>query len=233
MAFAAGAVTILSPCILPILPIILGSALDSGRYGPLALAAGLVMAFTVTGMAIATLSISMGFSPDLFSKIAAGLMIIFGLAMVSARLQILVSVAAAHATQHLQQPVAEFSPHGLGGQFTLGLLLGAAWTPCVGPTLGAAIAMAAQGQQLTHAATTMFLFALGTVTPLLILTTGAKSTMARRKDALRRFSGRARPLIGALLLLFGLAMLTGWMTHWEAFLLELMPEGLVNFIYRF
>ncbi|MGE4187176.1 MAG: cytochrome c biogenesis CcdA family protein [Hyphomicrobiaceae bacterium] len=233
VAYAAGVVTILSPCVLPILPIVLGSALDACRHGAAALAAGLVLAFTATGMAIATLSFSIGFSPDIISKIAAGIMMLLGIVMLSAPLQRQFALAAEHATQSWRQDVAAFSPRGLGGQFMLGLLLGAVWTPCVGPTLGAAIALAAQGQQLAYATSVMFVFALGIVTPLIVLTMGARATVARRKDMLRQLSAHAQPWMGGLLFLVGLAIVTEWMTHWEALALELMPQWLMSFVYQF
>lgn len=233
IAYIAGVVSILSPCVLPILPIVLGGALDAGRHGPAALAAGLVVAFTATGMAIATLSISIGFPPDLFSKIAAVAMMLFGSILVSAPLQRTFAVAAEHTTQRWNQDVAAFSPQGAGGQFVLGLLLGAVWTPCVGPTLGAAVALAAKGQHLAYAASAMFLFAIGIATPLLALAMGARATVARRKDALRRLSAHAQPLLGVLLILAGISIVTGWITEWEALALEFMPHWLIAFVSRF
>jgi cytochrome c-type biogenesis protein len=233
IAYVAGVVSILSPCVLPILPVVLGGALSAGRHGPAALVSGLIVAFTATGMAIATLSISIGFPPDLFSKIAAGVMMLFGIVLVSAPLQRAFAVAAEHATQRWNQDVAAFSPQGVSGQFVLGLLLGAVWTPCVGPTLGAAVALAAQGHHLAYAASAMFLFALGIATPLLVLTMGARATVSRRKDALRCLSAHAQPLLGVLLILIGLSIVTGWMTEWEALALELMPNWLIGFVSKF
>lgn len=233
IAYIAGVVSILSPCVLPILPVVLGGALNAGRHGPVALIVGLIAAFTATGMAVATLSISIGFPPDLFSKIAAGVMMLFGIVLVSTPLQRAFAVAAEHATQHWNQDVAAFSPQGVSGQFILGLLLGAVWTPCVGPTLGAAVALAAQGQHLAYAASAMFLFALGIATPLLVLTMGTQATVLRRKDALRRLSAHAQPLLGVLLILIGLSIVTGWMTEWEALALELMPHWLISFVSKF
>lgn len=233
LAYLAGVLTILSPCVLPLLPIVLGGALDAHRHGPVAMSAGLILAFTATGMAIAVFSISLGIPADLFSKIAASIMLAFGVVMVSAPLQRQFALAAEHVTQGWSQDVAAFSPRGLGGQFVLGLLLGAVWTPCVGPTLGAATALAAQGQHLVYAASVMFIFALGVVTPILVLSMGARSTIAKRKDAMRRFGAVAQPLIGWALIIVGVAILTGWMTEWEAFVLDRMPPWLIAFIYRF
>jgi cytochrome c biogenesis protein CcdA len=233
MAYAAGAVTILSPCVLPLLPILLGGSLNAHTHGALAMGGGLVASFTATGFLIATLGISMGLTAEVFSRIAAGVMMALGIVLISTYLQEKFTTLAEHATQRLRQGVAHYSPHGFGGQLTLGFLLGAVWTPCVGPTLGAAIALAAQGQQLTYAASVMFVFALGVVTPLVILMLGAREALARRKSWLSRFNAFARPVLGALLFAVGLAILTGWMSEWEAMMLELMPSSLIAFLYRF
>lgn len=233
IAYFAGVVSILSPCVLPILPIVLGGALNAGRRGPLALATGLVVAFSATGMAIASLSISIGFPPDIFSKIAAGAMMLFGFVLLSAPLQRAFAVAAEHATQRWSHGISAFSPEGTSGQFVLGLLLGAVWTPCVGPTLGAAIALAAQGQHLAYAAFAMFLFALGIATPLFVLGIGTRTALSRRKDALRRLSAHAQPVLGVLLILVGILIVTGWMTEWEALALEFMPHWLIAFVSRY
>jgi UDP-N-acetylmuramyl pentapeptide phosphotransferase/UDP-N-acetylglucosamine-1-phosphate transferase len=76
----------------------------------------------------------------------------------------------------------------------------------------------------------MFLFALGIATPLLVLTMGARATVARRKDVMRRLSLHAQPLLGGLLVLVGLSVVTGWMTQWETLALELMPQWLIVLI---
>lgn len=68
---------------------------------------------------------------------------------------------------------------GLAGQFGVGVLLGAVWTPCIGPTLGAASALAAQGRDLVQVAVTMLLFAIGTAIPLLLLGLLSREAMLR------------------------------------------------------
>ena len=233
LAYLAGLVTILSPCVLPMLPIVLGGALQTHRHGPLALAAGLVISFTGFGMLIATIGFSIGLTPALFSKITASLMIIFGIILLSTALQSRFALATQSTVSGLNNTVAAFSPQTLSGQFWLGGLLGAVWTPCIGPTLGAAIALAAQGKDLTHAFMIMLSFAIGTVTPLIGLMYGTKEMVAKRKTAMAATATWMKPLLGGLLLTVGLLLITGWMTKWEAYLLEISPPWLISFIYSF
>ncbi|MEL7047988.1 MAG: cytochrome c biogenesis CcdA family protein [Pseudomonadota bacterium] len=233
LAYVAGLVTILSPCVLAMLPIVLAGALNTHRYGPIALAGGLVLSFTAFGLFIATLGFSLGLTPTTMSKIAAAIMLVFGLVMLSGNLQMRFAVAADAAVSGLNERVSTFSPQTLSGQFMLGGLLGAVWTPCVGPTLGAAIALAAQGKDISYAALIMFLFALGSVTPLMGLMYGTREAITARKSSMAAAAHWVKPLLGGLLVLVSLLILTGLMTKWETYLLDVSPPWLIQFIYQF
>lgn len=231
LSYLAGVVTILSPCVLPLIPIVLGGALNSGPRGPLALAAGLVVSFTGFGLLVATAGFAIGLTPHVLNQFAAMLMIAAGVILTSSSFQTRFQTIAAAATGSLNAHVANYTPDGVGGQFALGALLGAVWTPCVGPTLGAAIALASSGEAIGSAALVMFAFALGTVTPLVILMNLSRDALQQNRA---RFAGAARlakPVLGALLVLTGILFLTGWMTAWEAYVLERLPEGLLRTIY--
>ena len=106
IAYLAGVVTILSPCILPLLPIVLGGALSSHKYGPYALATGLVLAFTGFGLLVATAGFAIGLTPKVLNQIAAVLMIGLGAILLSASLQQRFAVAASVATGGLQTRVS-------------------------------------------------------------------------------------------------------------------------------
>ena len=82
LAFLAGALTILSPCVFPLVPIVLGSAATAHRRGPLALAAGLILSFTVTGFLLATLGASSGFDGEIVRAVGGALMALFGLVLI-------------------------------------------------------------------------------------------------------------------------------------------------------
>ena len=140
LALLAGALSVLSPCVLPLLPIVLGTAASAHRLGPLALAIGLALSFTVIGLFVATVGFAMGLDNGVFRTISAILLIGVGLVLLVPKLQEQFALAAAPVSNWAGSYTDNYTPGGLAGQFGLGLLLGAVWSPCVGPTLGAASA---------------------------------------------------------------------------------------------
>ena len=132
LGFAAGALSALSPCVLPLLPLVLAGAVERHRFGPLVLAAGLAASATVVGFAVALLGFTL--DRDLVRVIAGGLLVLVGLVLLIARLDAAVARAAAPITAGAAALLARLGPGGLAGQFVVGALLGALWTPCGGPT---------------------------------------------------------------------------------------------------
>ena len=93
-AFVAGVLTVLSPCVLPILPLVLGAAASERKYGPAALAAGLAVSFVAVGLFVATIGYSVGLTADLFRQIAAALMIVLGAVLLLPNLQARLALAS-------------------------------------------------------------------------------------------------------------------------------------------
>ena len=155
LSFLAGVLSILSPCVLPLIPIIVGSAVNTHKLGPYALALGLAISFTVVGVFLATLGASLGLDASLFRNVAAILLLIFGVILISANLQAKFACVTAPVGNSGQNALSRFSADTLGGQFILGMLLGIVWSPCVGPILGATVILAAQGKELGHVITVM------------------------------------------------------------------------------
>ncbi len=143
-AFLAGLLSVLSPCVLPLVPIVLGTAASEHRLGPVALALGLALSFTAIGLFVATIGFSIGLDGDVFRGAGAVLLILLGLVLMLPRLQAQVATAAGPVGAWAEDRFGGFGSGGLSGQFGVGLLLGAAWSPCVGPTLGAASLLAAR-----------------------------------------------------------------------------------------
>lgn len=169
LAGLAGILTILSPCVIPLLPLVLGGAASEHRYGPLALAGGLTVSFTTIGLFVATIGFGIGLDMDFFRGFAAILLVTIGVILALPVLQTRLAVAAGPVSNWTEQRFGGFSTSGLGGQFSLGLLLGAVWVPCVGPTLGAASLLASQGENLGQVALTMLVFGFGAGIPLALL----------------------------------------------------------------
>ena len=232
LSFAAGTITVLSPCVLPVLSIVVGSAGQQHRHGPAALAAGLVASFVTVGMTIASIGIAVGLDSSAIRFGAASLLIIVGLALLSKHLQHRFESVAAplanSASRLMDRPL--FS--GLGGQFLVGALLGAIWSPCTGPTLGAAIGMAAQSGTQISAATIMVLFGLGAAVPVLAIGYGAQAMMVRNRGRFLRFGAAAKSAMGVVLMVVGGVVLAGLDKKLETILLNHLPSGWLDLITR-
>ncbi|AWN39644.1 cytochrome c biogenesis CcdA family protein [Methylobacterium durans] len=233
LAFLAGLLTILSPCVLPLLPIVLGAASSEHRLGPAALAAGLALSFVGIGLFVATIGFTIGLDGDVIRKLAAGLMLALGLVLTLPALQTRIAVAAGPVSDWAETRFGGFSTAGPGGQFGLGLLLGAVWSPCVGPTLGAASLLAAQGRDLPQVAATMAVFGLGAALPLLALGWLSRDVLVAWRARLMRAGTGLKIALGLLLILTGAAVLTGLDKRAEAVLVEASPDWLNALTTRF
>ena len=126
-----------------------------------------------------------------------------------------------------------FAVTGVKGQFVVGLLLGAVWSPCVGPTLGAASVLAAQGKDLGQVAIVMVAFAVGAALPLLLLGLVSRDVMLRWKERLLRAGQGGKAILGVLLVAIGFLILTGLDRELEAFLVNISPMWLTQLTTRF
>src|SRR5215475_2691530 len=197
LAIAAGMLTVLSPCVLPILPIVLGAAASERRWAPVALAMCLSLSFVAIGLFVATVGFAVGLDAAVFRYVAAVLMVAIGLVLMLPGFQTQLAVASG--------PVANWADARFGGvrsrasgQFWVGVLLGAVWSPCVGPTLGAASLLAAQGRDLPQVGTTMLMFGLGAAAPLLLLGLLSREAMMRWRHQLASATYGAKAGLGAL-----------------------------------
>jgi cytochrome c biogenesis protein CcdA len=233
LGYLAGALSTLSPCVLPLLPILIASATVQHRFGPLALALGLTLSFAIVGLFIATLGASLGLDAELLRQGAAVLLIGFGVLLLSARAQARFAQAAGGVGAAGDGLLARLSGSGWRGQFAVGLVLGLVWSPCVGPTLGAASTLAAQGRQLPQIALLMLLFGLGAGTPLVALGGLSREAMQRVRGRVLTFGQRGRWLLGAILLAIGVAILTGWDRGIEAWAVEHSPDWLTALTTRY
>jgi cytochrome c-type biogenesis protein len=233
LAYLAGVLSTLSPCVLPLLPIILGSAAATHRLGPLVLVLGLASSFVVVGLFVATIGFSIGIDGDVFRIIAAALMIVVGAALIVPLFQSRLAVAAGPMSRWADQRLAGFSASGLRGQFCVGLLLGLAWSPCVGPTLGAASLLASQANDLTRVAATMLLFGLGASSPLLAVGLLSREVMVKARGRLLSAGRNLRFLLGFAFVLIGASIVSGIDKQVETALVEASPQWLTDLTTRF
>lgn len=228
LGYAAGALSTLSPCVLPILPIVLFGAIERHRWGPLVLAAGLSSSFALVGIVLASVGFSIGIDASALRLVIAGLMAAMGIVLLVPACQGNLAAFATPVATKGQLLLDRLRPSGLAGQFITGALLGVIWSPCSGPTLGAAVGLAAQGSNVAGATATMISFGLGAATPMLALAYGSRQAILARRDGMARLSRIGKPLIGATFIFIGAFVLTGLDKILEASLTRAMPDWLAS-----
>jgi len=233
LAFIAGGLSILSPCVLPILPVVLGTATSDHKLGPVALAAGLSLSFVIVGLFIATLGHSIGLNGDVLRYVAAVLIVGIGAVLMLPSLQARLAVASGPIAGWTDQHFKHSRGGGLPSQFWIGILLGAVWTPCVGPTLGAASLLAAQGRDLPQVGITMFAFGAGAALPLLALGLVSREMMLRWRTRLLSASHGVKIALGALFIAIGVLVLLDLDKTIETILVDASPQWLTDLTTRF
>jgi cytochrome c biogenesis protein CcdA len=233
LAFVAGVLSTLSPCVLPILPIVLGAAASEHRLGPAALAAGLAVSFVIIGLFAATVGYSIGLDADLLRNVAAALMIAVGVILLVPRLQARLALAGAPFANWSDRRFGGSVKNGLAGQLSMGLLLGAVWSPCVGPTLGAASILAAQGRDLGEVGATMLAFGLGAALPLAALGLMSREAVLRWRTRLTSGGARAKAAFAVVLVAIGVLVLSGLDRRVETVLVDQSPQWLTDLTTRF
>ncbi|MEQ1716517.1 MAG: cytochrome c biogenesis CcdA family protein [Hyphomicrobium sp.] len=233
LAFLAGLFSTLSPCVLPLLPVILGAAVSESKYGPVALAAGLALSFVAIGLFFALAGHAIGLDQAALRKFAGILLIVLGATLALPQFSEKFATAASPVSGWAEARFGAISTSGLQGQFALGLLLGAVWSPCVGPTLGAASVLAAQGENLVQVASIMALFGVGAALPLLGLGLLSREAMLKWRNRLMGAGKSGKAGLGVLLALIGVMVLSGLDKHLEAALVAASPQWLTDLTTRF
>jgi len=217
LALIAGILTVLSPCVLPILPVLIGRSFQSHRYGPVALVAGLVGGFALAGSLLGvTASWFVGLANAL-RTVAIFLLLVIGLLAIFpewnyrlfSRLQL---------GRWIKQP----KQVGLVGEFWLGSQLGLLWTPCAGPVLASILLLAAVKHQVVSSFTLLVVYGIGAALPLSAIAYGGKF-LSRRLLSLRSRSAALQRVGGVMVVATAIAILLGWDTQVQLWLAPFFP----------
>lgn len=228
LAFVAGLLSILSPCVLPLVPIVLGAAVTAHTLGAVALAAGLAISFTILGLTLALVGFGLGIDASALRSAAAVIMIALGIILVVPSWQAQLAVAGGPISSWADRRFGGFAASGLAGQFAIGLLLGAVWAPCVGPTLGAASLLASQGRDLPQVALTMAVFGVGAALPLVALGLLSRATLMRVRSRLMSAGKLGKGVLGVAFVVIGVAIVVGADKRIEAELVAASPQWLTE-----
>lgn len=233
LALLAGVLSTLSPCVLPLLPVVLGTAVSQHQFGPAALAGGLAISFAVIGLFVALVGFSIGLDLDVFRTIGGFMLVGIGAVLLVPQLQMRLATAASPVGTWTERKFGGFESGGLKGQFMIGLLLGAVWSPCVGPTLGAASMMAARGENLGAVTLTMLAFGIGAALPLLVLGALSREALLRWRGRLLGAGKGGKMILGAVLVTVGILVISGLDKRAEAAIVAASPQWLTDLTTRF
>lgn len=229
----AGLLSTLSPCVLPILPILLGSATAAHPRAPLALAGGLALSYAVIGTLIAWAGAAIGIDAAIFRNIGAAILGLLGLVLMSSSLQQRFASATSGIGDAGNNLISRLNLNGLKGQFAIGLALGVVWSPCVGPTLGAAVVLASQGSHLPQVVLLMGIFGIGAAMPVVGLAYLSRAAMMKVRGKLMQAGKAGKIVLGAIMVAIAVLILTGADKPLETWLVDMSPAWLTALTTRF
>ncbi len=229
LAIAAGLLTVLAPCILPLLPFLLGTSGGRSKWRPLMISAGFIVSFSALGAAFATAGTFLGLDNRSLRLVAVALLLLFGLALLFEKIY-------ERAIAALQPLFARWSAKIAGGSLKrddaasgllVGLSLGLVWTPCAGPILGSILTLASQRADYLTTLLLMFAYALGAATPMLGIAYGGRALRARLLK-LGPWQGVLNKVFGLLIVGAALLILTGYDLTLQAWLIRFYPAGFTS-----
>ncbi len=184
-------------------------------------------------MFVATVGYAVGLDARVFGSVSAALIVAMGFVLLLPNLQAQLSLASGPIANWADQRFDGMRGEGPLGQFGVGVLLGAVWSPCVGPTLGAASLLASQGRDLAQAAITMFAFGIGAARPLLLLGILSREAMLRLRGRMLAAGHGMKAALGTIFIAIGLLVFSGLDKSLEAILVEASPQWLTDLTTRF
>ncbi len=225
LSLVAGALTTLSPCVFPLLPVIVGGAVQRHRAAPVAMGLGMAVAFTLIGLLVGGLGGALALAPDDVRRVGAWLLIVFGGVMLVPALERRFSSLMTPLASAANSASARLDGGALIGAFALGGLLGLVWSPCAGPLLGSTLALVATAGGAPRGALLLGLFGIGAALPLVGVAYASRAGFGRMRAWVLAHAGAAKRVMGGLLLLVGLLILGGGDRAIEAWVNDRLPDA--------
>ena len=218
-ALLAGALTIGAPCILPLLPILLGSSVGStSKTRPLFIAIGFIFMFTIVALTLSWLISAANISPNLLRTIATFALALFGLFMVWPTPFEKVSAYLSGFSTKATSLSTKAGTGNLGG-FVLGLMLGLIWTPCAGPVLGSILTLIATQTNIAQAGILLVAYAIGAGIPMILIAYGGQ-LITTRVRAIVPYATKIQQIFGIIIILLAVAIYFQYDVALQAKILE-------------
>ncbi len=228
LSLVAGSLTTLSPCVFPILPLVIGGAVQANRLAPLAMGLGMAISFALIGIILGTLGPALGIDSDSVRLFGAWLLISFGLVMLIPALNRRFTEWMLPIASSANAASAKLDGSSLSGALLLGGVLGLVWSPCSGPLLASALTLVASEGGAIRGGTILGLFGIGAAIPLVAVAYASRQGFSvARGWVLARIDG-IKKAFGVLILLTGLAILSGADKWLEAQVVSMLPDAWVR-----
>jgi cytochrome c biogenesis protein CcdA/thiol-disulfide isomerase/thioredoxin len=218
-SFLAGIVTILSPCILPILPIVLSGSLTGDKKRPLGIVAGFIFSFTFFTLALTSIVKLTGIPSDTLRLLAVIILFIFGLSLMIPQTQLILEKLFASISNMTPKGKKE----GLGGGIVIGLSLGLVWAPCVGPIMASGIALAATSAVNSAAILITLAYSLGTAIPMFIIMQGGR-TLLNKIPFITQNSSKVQQMFGFIMIITSALIFFNIDRSFQTFILKTFPQ---------
>lgn len=233
LSLAAGGLTTLSPCVFPILPLVLGGAVQANRLAPVAMGVGMATSFALIGLLLGALGPALDIDPDHVRVFGAVLLMAFGIVMLVPHLNARFTEWMLPIASSANNASVKFDSGSLSGAFLLGGVLGLVWSPCSGPLLASALTLVASEGGATRGALILGLFGTGAAIPLVAVAYASRSGLKRARGWVLGNIEGIKKGFAVLILLAGMAILSGADKWLEARVVEHLPDSWVALTTKF
>lgn len=218
-AFLGGVITVLSPCILPVLPIVLSASTSEGKKRPYGVITGFIVSFTAVTLSLSFVVRQFDLSPDVLRVAAAIIILALGLTLLVPKLQLFFEKAVAGLSR---RGSVQTNKSGFWGGFITGLTLGFVWAPCVGPIMAAVITLAITETVSWNALLITVFYSLGTAIPLFAVMQGGRKLL-NKVTWLKTNSGKIQRVFAALMLVAAIAIFFNLDRRFQSWILDVFP----------
>ncbi len=233
ISLLAGSLTTLSPCVFPLIPLVVGSAVQVNRLAPIAMGLGMVLSFAVIGILLGTIGHALGIDSDSVRTFGGWMLLVFGAIMLIPKFDEKFSQLMSPLATGASGVTSMLNNESLLGAWGLGALLGLVWSPCSGPLLATALSLVAAEGGAISGGVILGLFGIGAAIPLVLVSYASRGFINSSRYWVLKNTFRIKYGFGLLIFLVGISILTGMDKWLEAILVDLMPDGWVSLTTKF